>query len=190
MAASRALERGREGPQSVAAGTEQPLQTIPALHWEKHNREEVWQHPLPTFHQNYPHSHPPHSKKKVLSWVCGGDSNWWLFKLDAVCLPNISALVWMSPRRAFACLEMRSMEGGERASAQNSHTHSDDKVQSFRSSWRKNIALAQYQQGLMLAVVSCLLLGFHSKYGSSAVWLPGLYYSKIFCAVLLLQHNQ
>jgi len=36
MAASRALERGREGPQYVAAGTEQALQTIPSPHWEKH----------------------------------------------------------------------------------------------------------------------------------------------------------
>lgn len=76
--------------------------------------------PSPHLPPELPHSHPPTQKKrKVLSWVCGGDSNWWLFKLDAVCLPNISALVWMSPRRAFACLEMRSMEGGERASAQN-----------------------------------------------------------------------
>lgn len=43
MAASRALERGREGPQSVTAGTQQALQTIPAPLWEKHNREGVWQ---------------------------------------------------------------------------------------------------------------------------------------------------
>lgn len=34
MAASRALERGREGPQSVTVGTRQALQTIPAQHWE------------------------------------------------------------------------------------------------------------------------------------------------------------
>lgn len=64
MAASRALERGREGPQSVAAGTQQALQTIPASHWEKHNGEGVWQLCTP----------PPHpllrneTKSYELSW--------------------------------------------------------------------------------------------------------------------------
>lgn len=61
MAASRALERGREGPQSVAAGTQQALQTIPAPHWEKHNREGVWQlcNPPPP---------PPSPKKRKKSY--------------------------------------------------------------------------------------------------------------------------
>lgn len=56
MAASRALERSREGPQSVAAGTEQALETIPASHWEKTQwGEEVWQQCPPNRKQTPAH---------------------------------------------------------------------------------------------------------------------------------------
>lgn len=107
MAASRALERGREGPQSVAAGTQQALQTIPALHWEKHNREGVWQlrPPSPT---------SPKKRKKVMSWE-SGDANWWLFKLEFVYLANVQLCVclcvWTNPRKYFSAFLQR--RGGD-----------------------------------------------------------------------------
>lgn len=77
MAASRALERGREGPQSVAAGTQQALQTIPAPHWEKHNGEGVWQ-----LRPTQPPPSPKHFLKsyELREWRC----KLGLFKLDVV----------------------------------------------------------------------------------------------------------
>lgn len=53
MAASRALERGREGPQSVAAGTQQALQTIPAVHWENTIGKESGNLVLPSKPKSY-----------------------------------------------------------------------------------------------------------------------------------------
>lgn len=85
MGASRALEHGREGPQSDAAGTQQALQTIPALHWEKHNREGVWQLWPPT------HTHSQKRKKCYESRECR-------CKLVAVqigcCLLRYRAFLW------------------------------------------------------------------------------------------------
>lgn len=130
--------------------------------------------PSPHLPPELPHSHPPHSKKKRKKfWVecvveirIGGFSSWML----SVYLIFLHLCEWARD----VLLRVLKWEVWRVVREHLHKTPIHTLMTKFSHLDLHEEKMAQYQQGLMLVVVSCLLLGFHSKYGSSAVWLPGL----------------